>query len=363
MKKITLFVCILSLSLCVSAQVTVAVSPSVELTAILARTAGYQEYCMDDGGQYTKDTEQWFGTYRAHPSVLYFNRLRRQFGVAYDAVMNLAVNISVDAEGVRWMDTDLQSMDRRWSKVDKDTLLMRLNDFCRDTRFHAFFTAHYPFYDRAVEAYKTNVMGLLRQEWYPAFYGTAPEETFRVIIGCTNGGGNYGANRACRGRAKELFAIVGYVENPAAPTPYADGAAYAATLIHEFNHSFVNPLLAKGDHWDQLKESADYLYRCSSLAMQRQAYGNEQTVINESVVRAAVICYMMDNGCKREDVQHELYNQVARDFKWMPELVTALRRYARERRKYPTLESYYPEIAKVLAKYADRERKRIEGCL
>ena len=39
-----------------NAQIIVEASETVELMAILSRTAGFREYCMDMGGQYTKDT-------------------------------------------------------------------------------------------------------------------------------------------------------------------------------------------------------------------------------------------------------------------------------------------------------------------
>ena len=51
--------------------------------------------------------------------------------------------------------------------------------------------------------------------------------------------------------------------------------------------------------------------------------------------------------------------QIARDFLWLPELVTALRYYSKHRNRYKTLGDYYPEIAKCLEKYYDTETKRI----
>ena len=45
-----------------NAQIIVDASETVELMAILSRTAGFREYCMDMGGQYTKDTELALGS-------------------------------------------------------------------------------------------------------------------------------------------------------------------------------------------------------------------------------------------------------------------------------------------------------------
>ena len=97
--------------------------------------------------------------------------------------------------------------------------------------------------------------------------------------------------------------------------------------------------------------------------MSNQAYRNATTVINESIVRAAVIIYMQENGFSAEQIKSEIYEQIARDFLWMPELVTALRHYSKHRSRYKTLDDYYPEIAKCLEKYLKVETGRIENAL
>jgi hypothetical protein len=47
----------------------------------------------------------------------------------------------------------------------------------------------------------------------------------------------------------------------------------------------------------------------------------------------------------------------------MPELVTSLRYYASNREQYPTLNDYYPEIAKCLENYLKVEIERIKNAL
>ena len=86
-------------------------------------------------------------------------------------------------------------------------------------------------------------------------------------------------------------------------------------------------------------------------------------MLNESVVRAAVIIYMLDNGYSAEQLQQEIFDQVCRDFRWMPELVTALRHYVAHRDQYPTLNDYYPEIARCLRSFLDTETERMQKAL
>ena len=94
--------------------------------------------------------------------------------------------------------------------------------------------------------------------------------------------------------------------------------------------------------------------------MNSQAYRNIITVINESVVRAAVIIYMQENGFTAEQVKAEMYDQIGCAFNWMPELVSTLQDYTKHRNRYKTLADYYPEIVKCLSKYLKEETKRIE---
>ena len=340
-----------------NAQIKVEVSETVELMAILSRTAGFREYCMDLGGQYTKETEEWFSPFHSHPAIAYCQDLRAKHGISYDAVMNMAINLEADGRKVA-MTGGRNSLEKRWQDVEIDTFLVRLNQFYTDTRFHDFYTQHRSFYESVLHTYEQNVMQYFHQEWYPRFYGTEPTEKFGVIIGFTNGGGNYGPSRQLPGQPKEVFAICGYSVDDKTGKAFENGTDYAATLIHEFNHSFVNPLYdANNDRFGPIGEK---LLKRHYRNMSNQAYRNAATVINESIVRAAVIIYMQESGFTADEVKAEMYDQIARDFLWMPELVSAMQYYTKHRNRYKTLRDYYPEIAKCLEKYLKEETERIE---
>ena len=82
---------------------------------------------------------------------------------------------------------------------------------------------------------------------------------------------------------------------------------YLPTIIHEFNHSFVNPLLAKSN--GLFEESGKRIYKVVEYEMSRQlAYGNWQTMFNEALVRASEIKYFMDHGTNESEIQMMLNN-------------------------------------------------------
>ena len=343
-------------------QIRVEVSEAVELMSILARTAGNKEYNMDMAGQYTKDTEVWFAPYKQHAAVVCFQNLRDQYGISYDAVMSIAIHLDIDGGKVKFLG-EQADLEKRWSNVDIDDFIDKLNTFYIDTRFHNFFEQHRMFYDEGLKEYEANVMTYFHQEWYARFYGTAPTDRFRIVIGFTCGGGNYGPSRQLPGQPREAYAICGYYINPQTGKPYGEGANMGTTLIHEFNHSFVNPLLNNETNASLIATTGQKLHKFSAYAMERQAYSDWQTVINESIVRAAVILYMLDQDFDQKQVLNELANQVCRSFNWMPELVTSLRYYAAHRDQYPTLNDYYPEIARCLSKYIEDEVGRMQKAL
>ena len=344
------------------AQIKVEVSESVELMSILSRTAGLREYNMDMAGQYTRDTETWFAPFKDHPIIVYYQGLHDQQSISYDAVMSMAVHLDIDKGKVKFLG-DPSDLEKRWNGVDVEDFITRLNQFYTDTRFHEFYKKHRAFYEEGVKAYETNVMSYFHQDWYARFYGMEPVERFRVIIGFTNGGGNYGPSRQLAGQPKEVFAICGYYLDPTTGQAFANGANQASTLIHEFNHSFVNPLLDNVTNTALIETTGKRLQKLSKLGMERQHYLNWQTVVNESIVRAAVILYMLDQGFSSKQVSNEMAVQVCSDFHWMPELVGALRRYVSHRDQYPTLNDFYPEIASCLGQYVESEFERMREAL
>ena len=367
MAKRLLTVVLVLVAMTMQAKVEVEVSETVELLSILSRTAGYQEYNMDMGGQYIEDVKTWFDQYKEHPTVGYFQDLRNNYHIAYNAPASLAVSLEIEG-GIIKMVGKKEMLDSRWFNIDLDECVAKLNQFYTDTRFHDFYQQHQSFYQDILHQYETNVMQYFHQDWYAHFYGKEPSERYRVIIGFTNGAQNYGADRQIPGKPKESFSISGYWIHPQADygsvvDPNNVKKYAAPILIHEFNHAFVNPLFEDEKNAKLLENVAQGLYEIDPNIMQQQAYGENKIVFNESIVRAATIIYMMENGFSPDEVHSELKDQLTRGFDWMPELVAALRDYNAHRNKYPTLNDFYPQIAKVLKKYIDNEQKRIDKAL
>lgn len=362
MKKIILIFALSIAYLCAKAQSIIPqVNENVELMSILSRMAGFTEYHMDMAGQYIKDMDNYFKNNTEHIAVQYMKELRDKYGISYDAVMSMAVHLKKQEGTFSLIEEDTSKLDDRWTDVDKEKFLSYLNDFYNDTKFNEFFKAHNDIYKKGIKSFQDNVTSSFNADWYSNFYGNEPQENYTIIIGFCNGGGNYGVTRQLKGRKKDVFAIVGYFVNEEDVPMY--NKRYLPTLIHEFNHSFINHYLDENkypEHVKQLEAAANALYMNSLMSMSQQAYGSWQTMINESLVRAAVICYMLDNEFEKEDIRNVLLEQVQRNFRWMPELVTLLRKYEKKQSKYGNFENFYPNVISFFKEYAQQENERLD---
>ena len=345
MKQTLLTILFALLTISAMAQIKSEASETVELMGILSRTAGFQEFSNDLAGQYSKDTEAWFAQYREHPTVTYYKELRAKNGIAYDRVTNMAVHLEIEKGKVKLVG-NRDELIGGWKNVDLNDFIKRLNKFYADTRFHDFFEQHQTFYNDFLQAYDKNIIAI-KPEWYGRFYnGAAPAEQFRIIIGFTYGTTNNGASRQLPGQPREVFAVCGYYMNPQTGRPNFD----SSLPLHEFNHSFVNPLLEKAENEKAMQEVGQRLFQLSQSAMKQQAYNDWHIVINESLVRAAVIVYLYENGFNQFVSSMLNVETMQNGFPWMLDVVSALRYYSTHREQYPTLNDFYPEIARFLNK-------------
>lgn len=353
-KKTILAFLLALLTMSATAQVKVEVSETVELMAILSRTAGFEEFSGNYAGQYSKDTEAWFASYKNHPTVAYYQDIRAKQNIAYERVTNMAVHLDIE-KGKLKLIGDRKELTNGWQNVDLDDFVKRLNKFYTDTRFHEFFEQHQAFYDEYLKAYEANVAVNIHPEWYSHFYnGTEPTEQFRIIIVFSYGSTNNGVSRQLPGQPRELFAVCGYRLNPTTGTPYYD----ASLPIHEFSHPYVNPLLDNATNAATMQAPGQKLLQLAQSAMETQHYPEWQIVINESIVRAAVVLYMHEQGFQQQMVLNVLAFQMMNEgFPWTLDVVSALNYYAAHRDQYKTLNDFYPEIARSLDKYIDGKQK------
>ncbi|OFY40699.1 MAG: hypothetical protein A2X18_11615 [Bacteroidetes bacterium GWF2_40_14] len=318
----------------------------VELMSIVFRLAGRAEYSSNELKQYVGKIEDHFGKYRNHELILYVKSVMNERGLGYDAVMSMAVNL--DKNLFLRKDLAINSLDKRWGEecADKFTLLLR--KFYVDADCEGFFKSNADFYKEVAKRFLP-VYEQIDLNWYKSFYGNVSSEKFTIINAPANGQGNYGVSVNYKDGNKEASAIMGAWGTDSTGMPLFRIDDYFPTLLHEFNHSFINHINAK--HSDLLKDCGEQLFSLVENEMRSQAYGNWLTMMNEALVRACVIKYMKDHDYADAAIQKETKSQIDRGFFWIGELVGELDKYSSQRDIYPSLESYVPRLAGEYKRY------------
>lgn len=316
------------------------VDERVEMLSIVFRLAGSSEYNMNQLSSYSADIDGYFASYKSHPVVLLAKKLAEKNDVGFDAVMAMAVHLTPPPALSPVIPFTDQIPDPRWGKSNAVLFTQALHDFYRDANFERFFVSHQEMYQLAESRFRAVLEGL-DLGWYKKFYGEAPKGLFNVVLGMNNGGGNYGPKVIFPDGHQELYAIVGCWTKDDSGNPTFSSADYLPTLIHEFNHSFVNPVIEQNK---KQFASVDQVYRPVANQMQAMAYGDPQVMVEESLVRAAVILYFESAKSSPGKTKNMIIGEQANGFVWMDDLCDMLRQFESERSRYPTFASFVPEI-------------------
>jgi hypothetical protein len=299
---------------------------------------------------YGQDFEQHFGQFGDHPAVTMAQRLRAEHGVSFDAPMSLAVHL---AEGRSLqlrapLDPWPVGLDPRWQPKDVTEFLDKLHSFANESRFWDFFGAHEPLHRDAVLELESVLADAVDFDWFEGFFGPGGLEEFRLVLSTLNGPCNYGP-RFSGGPRREIYCICGI------PGQHGDGspalsAHIVPTIIHEFCHSYANPVADR--HADELEEPAKKLFARVETRMRRNAYGAWETMMRESLVRASVIRYLATYEGEAA-AQRQIEEDIATGFLWMGPLSELFEEYEASRDEYPTLESFAPRIVAFFKDYVE----------
>lgn len=342
--KLTLAFCMLLICSFSKAEKKVesTIDQRVELLSIIFRLAGNPEYNMKLAKNYISDIHSYFDKYKNDPIIAYAKELADKKNIGFSKVMFLAVNLEFANDRFSFIKESESSLTGKWDKEDAVKFIDLLNNFYHVSKFEIFFKNHKKLYSEATAQFDQSVAEF-DQQWYLDYYGDQEVE-YKVIIGLGNGGANYGPSVKPVGKKKLVYAIMGswtFDENGKALFPKD---VYLPYLIHEFNHSFVDHLLEDKNIEKQLKQSGEILLDREKKNMKSEGYEDWHSLINESIIRASVVRYMIDHKNKEEEIQKEIQTQIAKGFTWTKSLVQLLGEYESSRKAYPKFKSFYPRM-------------------
>jgi hypothetical protein len=230
-----------------------------------------------------------------------------------------------------------------------EKFITAMRDFAVTTNFMAFFDAHRAYYD--------SVAAPVRKIVADHNYVTALEEycgvrqhSYTIVLGLLQAGNNgYGPRGPASDGSLDVYYVAGVskIENGLPFFAVNDQLEYMSW--HEFGHSFVNPMVLANS--DEITKYSS-LYQPISSKMKKNSYGEWETCVAEHILRAvnARMTYLK-YGLEAGD-RAILYER-AKGFAYMEALCTKLEEYEKQRVKYPTIESFYPELIGVFKQLSE----------
>jgi hypothetical protein len=333
--------------------IDVRVDPRVELASIVFRLAGNPEYSASRFEPYVRDVETHFGPFRDHEAVKFAAELRRRRGVSYDAPATLAIHLTEPPELAERMPLRAAKLDNRWRPNEASKFVALLRRFAADSRFSEFFDAHRDMYAAAEERMRAAVSQHLDPAWFSKFFGVSAE--LKIVLAMLNGPHFYGTRYVPKTGAPEFYAILAFGRYDEAGIPTYE-RSIVPFLSHELSHSFANPLIDR--HASELRKAGERIFAAVEDQMRAQAYGAWKTVLYESLTRAAECRHTLDHFGPQAAAA-SIVDHREKGFIWMRDLHELLGQYARDRERYPTLESFMPRIVAFFNDLAPRIRPEL----
>lgn len=336
-------------------SISALVDERVELMSIVFRIAGSQSYAKTTVEEYSKQIDQYFGKYKNDDLIDFTKNLIRKNEIAYNAVVSMAMHLKIEnGHIILNQDLDAQLLDERWGK-DTDKFISLLNVFYAKSNFHQFYFEHENLYSLTEKNFEKYISAV-DINWFQAFYGIEAKDNFKIILQLAAGGSNYGQKIKYNTGQVDNYAIICTWETDSLGIPEYELNVIVGTTVHEFNHSYCNPLLDK--YYLQIENSANECYKLVRKKMESQAYGEPEIMVDESFVRATTIMYESKKGLNEKETSKRIRYEQFNGFIWMEELVNLLKIYETERTTYPTIESFMPVI---IEKINSLDSKKIAG--
>jgi hypothetical protein len=328
--------------------VDVTVDSRVELITVVQLLSGYEVDSLpfplltQFDFKYRRTIEQRFAPYRNHAAVASFLDMARN-GFNFAPPIETMLYLSDPPELKQHLPLTDFLIDRAGGAEHIMRFVDLLGDFARTSRFMEFFKNQSPYYGSLIEreSGKSDLKRLTgRMEDY---YGTR-QAAYRVVLAQLIHAGGYGPRvRGADGRYT-VYAVVGpkQLENDVPDFGSAD--QYRHIVLHEFSHSFVNPIVESNA--ENLKPSAPF-FETIRRDMENQGCADWNACVAEQLVRAVSVrlTWIMLGPEAGADALNLEYMQ---GFRLVDAMAEKLKEYEDHRKKYRTLADFFPEIVRKL---------------
>lgn len=329
-----------------------------ELSSIVFRLAGAEEYINDAVPEYTHDIDTYFTPYVEHDFISYIKKIRGQYGIGYDAVMNAAACLTISNGNIvarsNFNLSDINKLDPRWTADTYAEYIGRLNNFYQESRFNKFYRSHEHLYNIATERLD-QVLSQINADWFKSFFGKELGEPI-IVASLSNGRANYafgiegdfmspGIVIGCRATENNLPIYSPYTTLP--------------LIVHELSHGFSNALMENA--WDDRMASAVLkIFSYVQDKISSIGYDDPGIMLTEWFNNLCELMYFRENPSKYIDLKRRTGLLQKRGFIWLGKSVDLMDDFYNNRETFITIKDYIPYLLRFIEDIASDFQKIID---
>lgn len=328
--------------------IEIKVDPVVELFCTIHRLANTNQYNTNKFPKYVNDVEDYFREYKKHEAINLAIQQRNQNGINGSAPMSLALYLDSlpDLKPINSLSSSPEGLDHRWTENEAKEFISAAKSFSTTTSFMKFYNSKQELYKKSINNLYNHIRRDSILEWFEMYFGFQPGK-YTIIIGMQNGHGNYGLTVTHKDGTKEYIAIIGASTKFWSNTPSFSNRWITPNIVHEFCHSYINPLVDK--NYETLKESADKIFDKEPPAN----YYLPKIMMYEYLVRACTIRYFYSKN-DQATINRRIKIDKQDGFPAIEELVELLEKFETNRDKYENIDDFMPEIQLYFNSYAKK---------
>ncbi len=312
-------------------KLTVEVDKRMELYFVTAYMSDsfFKKWITVNDANYAKEMESYFAAFKSHPAVTFFEQTWKRDMSSY-IPPEIMIYLSSNLEEQKQLKIPQDVIDHLGGNDKKDEFIRNIQDFSKASNFDEFYKLHQDYYT----SLSSRVLELMKKKSciskLTAFYGTEQNHYYTLLVPLLGPGNGYGPSLPAENGKLDVYLLF---------SPYQNDEQILNMVWHEFGHSFVNPVVARNSAL--VNERSD-LYDPIASSMQ-PLYSDWENALSEHLVRVNTTELIKSEYGKRTARQHISAHE-SQGFIYMKPLTELIKKYEKNRRDYPSFESYFPQI-------------------
>lgn len=322
--------------------------PRIELISILqllsTKHGGEGSGLVRGDSEYKAEVSEYFAPWVNHVAVTMLAEMSTsEPAFVYGAPASVMLRLSAPPEltVVAPMRDDLKTVrmvTHAGGREHLDRFLNVVRDFARQSNFRAFYEEHSELYAQAVAAARSAAPDEIIS-WMEEYYGVS-HKSYSIIMVPLYGEGGFGPLVEGEDGTCDLYCISAFGANMRELLCERPGT-FPLLLIHEFSHSFVNPVFF--DHVDEFASSAR-LFDPDAKHPTGEKIEEWMEGPIEYLVRAATI-RLLALHVGQEAAGSVIELEKRRGFEHIERVCRCIEEYEGDRQKYPSFDKFAPRLA------------------